>query len=73
VAIILRIYVSLQVKPFFIRKECQLRIDFTFDEGLWKPTAKMNPASWITRLQGLHGLLLFYRVEASAVVLPFLL
>jgi hypothetical protein len=30
--IILRIYVSLQVKPRFIRKECQLRIDLTFDD-----------------------------------------
>jgi hypothetical protein len=28
----LRIYVSLQVKPRFIRKECQLRINLTFDE-----------------------------------------
>jgi hypothetical protein len=30
--IILRIYVSLQVRPRFIRKEGQLRIDLTFDD-----------------------------------------
>jgi hypothetical protein len=59
VAIILRIYVSLQVKPRFIRKECQLRIDVTFDD---RPTTKTNPASWIAWLQGVRGLLSFYRV-----------
>jgi hypothetical protein len=52
VAIILRINVSLQVKPHFIRKECQLLIDITFNNRLQKPTAKMNPASWTARLQG---------------------
>jgi hypothetical protein len=45
------------VKPRFIRKVCQLRIELTFDDRLYKPTAKMNPASWIAR-----GLLLFYRI-----------
>jgi hypothetical protein len=30
----LRTYVSLQVKPFFIRKECQLGVDLTFDNRL---------------------------------------
>jgi hypothetical protein len=30
----LRIYVSLQVKPCFIRKECQLQIDLTFGDRL---------------------------------------
>jgi hypothetical protein len=39
-----------------------MRIDLTFDDRLKKPTAKMNPASWIARLQGVRGLLLFYRV-----------
>jgi hypothetical protein len=53
----LRIYVSLQVKPRFIRRECQLRIDLTFDDRLQKPTAKMNPASWIT-LQGVDSVVL---------------
>jgi hypothetical protein len=32
VAIILRIYVSLQVKPRFVTKECQMRADLTFDD-----------------------------------------
>jgi hypothetical protein len=68
----LRIYVSLQVKTRFIREECQLRIGLTFDDRLSKLTAKMNPASWIARLQGMRGFLLFYRAKASAVALPFL-
>jgi hypothetical protein len=46
-----RIYLSLQVKPRFIRKEYQLRIDLTFDDRLQKTSAKMNPLSWIVRLQ----------------------
>jgi hypothetical protein len=33
---------------------------------------KMNPASWIAQLQGLCELLLFYKVYASAIVLPLL-
>jgi hypothetical protein len=33
-------YVFLEVKPRFIRKECQLRIDLTFDDRLEKPTGK---------------------------------
>jgi hypothetical protein len=36
------------VKPRYIRKEYQLQIDLTFDNRLQKPTAKMNPATWIT-------------------------
>jgi hypothetical protein len=32
----------------------------------------MNPASWIAQLQGVRGLLLFYKVEASAIVLSIL-
>jgi hypothetical protein len=48
----LRIYVSLQVKPRFIRKECQLRIDLSFDDGLQKQTAEMSPAGCIAGLQG---------------------
>jgi hypothetical protein len=43
------------VKPRFIRKECQPGIDITFDDRLQKPTAKMNHASWIARLQGVDG------------------
>jgi hypothetical protein len=62
VAIILCIFVSLQLKPRFIRKECQLRIDLTFDDRLYKPAVKMNPANWIAQLQGVRGLLLFYRI-----------
>jgi hypothetical protein len=57
---ILRIYVSLQAEPRFIRKQCQLRIDVTFGDRLHKPTAKTNPARWMARLQGVRGLLLFY-------------
>jgi hypothetical protein len=34
VAIILRIYVSLQGKPRIIRKECELLIDLTFHDRL---------------------------------------
>jgi hypothetical protein len=34
VAIILRIFVSLQVKASFIRRECQLWIELTFDDRL---------------------------------------
>jgi hypothetical protein len=49
--IILRIYVSLQVKPRFIRKEYQLLIDLTFGDRLQKLTAKINAASCIARLQ----------------------
>jgi hypothetical protein len=30
----LRIYVSLQMKPCFIRNECELRFDITFDDRL---------------------------------------
>jgi hypothetical protein len=41
----------LQVTPSLIRKECRLRIDLNFDNRLWKLSAKMNPASWIARLQ----------------------
>jgi hypothetical protein len=63
----LRIYASTQVKPRFVRKECQLPIDLTFDDRLQKPTAKMNPVSWIARLQGVHGLLLFYRIALLAL------
>jgi hypothetical protein len=59
VAIILGIFVSLQVNKRFIGIECQLGINLTFDERLYKPTAKMSPASWIARLQGVRGLLLF--------------
>jgi hypothetical protein len=33
-SISLRIYVSLRVKPRFIRKECQMRVDITFDDRL---------------------------------------
>jgi hypothetical protein len=40
VVIILRIYVSLQVKPRVIRKERQMWSDLTFDDRLLKPTAK---------------------------------
>jgi hypothetical protein len=58
VAIILRVYASLQMKPRLIRKECQLRINPIFNDRLYKPTAKMNPASWISRLQDMRGLLL---------------
>jgi hypothetical protein len=58
----LRIYVLLQVEPRFNRKECQLRIDLSFDDRLQKPAAKVNPASWIARLQGVGRFLLFYRV-----------
>jgi hypothetical protein len=47
------------VKPRSIRKERQLRIDLTFDDRLEKITAKINPANWITRLQGVRGLLSF--------------
>jgi hypothetical protein len=43
-------------------KKSQLRINLTFDDRLYKPNAKMNPASWITWLQGMRGILLFYRV-----------
>jgi hypothetical protein len=50
VAIILRIYVSLQVKRCFIRKGCQLRIDLILNDRLQKPIAKMNSASWIALL-----------------------
>jgi hypothetical protein len=62
VAIILRIYVCLEVKPRFIRKECQLRINFIFNDKQLKPTAIVNPANWIARLQGVLALLLFYGV-----------
>jgi hypothetical protein len=34
VAIILRIYLALEVKPVFTRKEYQLGIDLTFDDRL---------------------------------------
>jgi hypothetical protein len=34
VRIIFRIYVSLQVRPLSIRKECYLRIDLTFGDRL---------------------------------------
>jgi hypothetical protein len=57
--IILRIYISLEAKPRFIEKECKLLIDLPFDDRLQKPTAKMNPASCIARLQGVHGLFLY--------------
>jgi hypothetical protein len=40
------------MKPRFISKECQLRTDLTFDDRSKKPTAKLNPASWIAGLQG---------------------
>jgi hypothetical protein len=46
--------VSLRVKPRFVRKECQLQIDLTFDDRLQKPAAKINPASSIARLKGVH-------------------
>jgi hypothetical protein len=72
VPITLRIYVSLQVKPRFIRKECQLRIHLTFNDKLYKPTTNMNPVSRNARLQGVRGLLSFYKVWASEIVLPFL-
>jgi hypothetical protein len=52
-------YASLQVKPRFIGKECQMRIDLTFEDRLWKSTAKRNSATWNARLQGMSGLLLF--------------
>jgi beta-lactamase regulating signal transducer with metallopeptidase domain len=53
VAIILRVYVSLQVKPRFVRKECQLRIDRTFDERqLTAKKKQKKTASLIGRLQG---------------------
>jgi hypothetical protein len=40
----LRIYISLQVKPRVIIKECHFRFDLTFDDRLQKLTAKTNPA-----------------------------
>jgi hypothetical protein len=49
-----------------------LRIDLAFGDRQYKPTAKMNPSRWIARLQGVHGLLLFYNVQASAILFPFL-
>jgi hypothetical protein len=58
VAIILRICVSLQVKPRFSRKECQLQIDLSFDDRLQKPATTMNPASCIARLQGVDSVVL---------------
>jgi hypothetical protein len=32
------------------------------DQSHIQPTATTNPASWIVQLQGMHRLLLFYRV-----------
>jgi hypothetical protein len=32
-------------------------IDLSFDDRLQKPTAKLNPASWIARPKGLRELL----------------
>jgi hypothetical protein len=46
----------------FITKKRQLRINLTFGDRLQKPTEKMSPARWNMQLQGMHGLLLFYRV-----------
>jgi hypothetical protein len=38
-----------------------IAIDLTFDDRPQKPTAKINPASWIERPQDVRELL-FYRV-----------
>jgi hypothetical protein len=44
-----------------LQKRCRLPIDLTFDDRLQKPSEKINLGSWIARLQGVHGLLLFYK------------
>jgi hypothetical protein len=46
------IYVSPQVKPRFIRKQYQFRIDLTFADRLQKAAAKINPSDLIVQLQG---------------------
>jgi hypothetical protein len=40
------------VKTCFIRKECQLVINFAFDDRLQKPVAKLNSVCRIAWLQG---------------------
>jgi hypothetical protein len=58
------------VTPHFIKKEYQLWIDFTFNDRVYKPITKMNPAGWIA--EAARSRLLFYRVSASVIVLLFL-
>jgi hypothetical protein len=45
------------------QKEYQLRLDLTFDDRLKKPTAKMNPVSWIAPLQGVDYCFIWSKLQ----------
>jgi hypothetical protein len=42
---------SVQIKPRFIRKESQMRVNFTVMNRLQEPFAEIDPASRVTWLQ----------------------
>jgi hypothetical protein len=45
---------SVQMKPHFIRKKSQMRINFTIMNWLQKLVAEINPASWFLWLQSMN-------------------